>query len=306
MRPKSCRSGAALGAGDLGDAAEPGAELAEGRQRGRQRAGVVGGVAGDREPDRRAHDRDRRCRRRRSRRSRRDPSAAGDPPGASPASDDGQDPDPPAQATERRSRSRRGAAVDGSPARSGTQDRPRHYRERESSPVRHTMAPNDCRGETLMSPGPEDQWRPPEPPPGRPPRPGRNGSPQAVRQPAQVDAMGRSIGLIVAIFFVCRRPRAPRPRRRSSTTATFLTLVKQDQVASIKYDVVRAARSPARSSEASPRTARSEFTDPGAAGAAADARRQHARRAQASRGTTSPGRRDLLGTILVWVCCRSC
>jgi hypothetical protein len=31
---------------------------------------------------------------------------------------------------------------------------------------------SDRRGESFMTPGPEDQWRPPEPPPGRSPRPG--------------------------------------------------------------------------------------------------------------------------------------
>ncbi|MDQ1457230.1 MAG: cell division protease FtsH [Actinomycetota bacterium] len=86
-----------------------------------------------------------------------------------------------------------------------------------------------------MTPGPEDQWRPPEPPPGRSPRPGAPGGPtRPGNRPKWLPWV--VIGLIVAIFLVWRA--APTSTTSSVTLdyGNFLTLVGQDHVSSVKYD----------------------------------------------------------------------
>jgi cell division protease FtsH len=86
-----------------------------------------------------------------------------------------------------------------------------------------------------MSPGPEDQWRPPEPPPGRSPRPGSNGSPlKQGNRPKWLPWV--VIGLLVAIFFVFKAVPGSTTSQEKLDYGDFLTLVKQDHVANIKYD----------------------------------------------------------------------
>jgi cell division protease FtsH len=86
-----------------------------------------------------------------------------------------------------------------------------------------------------MSPGPEDQWRPPEPPPGRSPRPGTPGGPlKAGNRPKWMPWV--IVGLIVAILLVWRAAPSSSTAQEKLDYGTFLTLVKQDHVSSIKYD----------------------------------------------------------------------
>ena len=86
-----------------------------------------------------------------------------------------------------------------------------------------------------MSPGPEDQWRPPEPPPGRSPRPGSPGGPiRSGNRPKWMPWV--VIGLIVAIFLVWKAAPTSSTPQAKLDYGTFLTLVGQDHVSSIKYD----------------------------------------------------------------------
>ncbi len=86
-----------------------------------------------------------------------------------------------------------------------------------------------------MSPGPEDQWRPPEPPPGRSPRPGSSGGPlRSGNRPKWLPWV--VIGLIVAIFLVFRAVPTTTTAQEKLDYGTFLTLVNKDHVSSIKYD----------------------------------------------------------------------
>jgi cell division protease FtsH len=87
-----------------------------------------------------------------------------------------------------------------------------------------------------MSPGPEDQWRPPEPPPGRSPRPGSpGGGPlRSGNRPKWLPWV--VIGLIVAVFLVWRAAPSSTTPQAKLDYGNFLTLVTQNHVASIKYD----------------------------------------------------------------------
>ncbi|HUI47160.1 MAG TPA: ATP-dependent zinc metalloprotease FtsH [Acidimicrobiia bacterium] len=84
-----------------------------------------------------------------------------------------------------------------------------------------------------MSPGPEDQWRPPEPP-GRPPRPGQSGPLRTGNRPKWMPWL--IIGLIVAVFLIWRAAPTSTPAQAKLDYGDFLTLVGQDHVSSIKYD----------------------------------------------------------------------
>ena len=77
-----------------------------------------------------------------------------------------------------------------------------------------------------MTPGPEDQWRPPEPPPGRSPRPGPPGAMRPGNRPKWLPWV--VIGLIVAIFLVWRAAPASTTSSVSLDYGNFLTLVGQD------------------------------------------------------------------------------
>ena len=86
-----------------------------------------------------------------------------------------------------------------------------------------------------MSPGPEDQWRPPEPPPGRSPRPGAPGGPMRTgNRPKWMPWV--IVGLVVAILLVWRVAPPSTAAQEKLDYGDFLSLVKQDHVASIKYD----------------------------------------------------------------------
>jgi cell division protease FtsH len=86
-----------------------------------------------------------------------------------------------------------------------------------------------------MSAGPENQWRPPEPPPGRSPRPDSPGGPMRPgNRPKWMPWV--IVALVVAIFLVWRAAPASTTAQEKLDYGTFLTLVKQDHVSSIKYD----------------------------------------------------------------------
>src|SRR5262245_3888193 len=93
-----------------------------------------------------------------------------------------------------------------------------------------------CSGDSLMSPGPEDQWRPPEPPPGRSPRPGgpTGGPMKTGNRPKWMPWV--IVAFVVAIFFIWRAVPATTPAQAKLDYGEFLTLVQQDKVNSIKYD----------------------------------------------------------------------
>ncbi len=81
-----------------------------------------------------------------------------------------------------------------------------------------------------MSP-PEDQWRPPEQPPGRRGREARRAARARPRWMPWV-----IIGLIVAIFLVWQATPSTTPERAKLDYGTFIQSVKDHKVASIKYD----------------------------------------------------------------------
>src|SRR5207253_2958752 len=84
---------------------------------------------------------------------------------------------------------------------------------------------------------PEDQWRPPEQP-GRPPRMGGGGSGGTPgRQGGRPRWMPWVIvGLIVAIFLFWQAAPSTTPDRAKLDYGTFLQDVRENKVASIKYD----------------------------------------------------------------------
>ena len=89
-----------------------------------------------------------------------------------------------------------------------------------------------------MSPTPEDQWRPPEPP-GRSPRPG--GGPAGPGGPAWPPVRSRwmpwivIIAILAVVLLWTARP-STAPARKSLDYSEFLTLVKADHIKTIKYD----------------------------------------------------------------------
>jgi cell division protease FtsH len=149
-----------------------------------------------------------------------------------------------------------------------------------------------------MSPGPEDQWRPPEPPPGRSPRPGSPGGPSKPgNRPKWMPWV--VIGLIVAIFFVWRA--AP-----TSTTSTvklnygdFQTLVRQDHVASINYDASSGKITGAFKSGFT-KDAKKEFTTQGQINQLPDADINLLDKHNVARNY-KPRSSDILGTLLVYL-----
>jgi cell division protease FtsH len=83
-----------------------------------------------------------------------------------------------------------------------------------------------------MSPGPEDQWRPPEPP-GRPPRPGtppRQGSSRPRWIPWVI------LGLVLAIVLFWQATPSTSPARAKLQYGEFLQDVRNGHVDSINYD----------------------------------------------------------------------
>src|SRR5947209_11050182 len=82
-----------------------------------------------------------------------------------------------------------------------------------------------------MSPGPEDQWRPPEPP-GRNPRPG--GPNRPTPRPRWMPWL--IIGLLVALFLFWQGFQSTTPARATIQYSQFLDEVTQGHVDNIKYD----------------------------------------------------------------------
>src|SRR6185503_18676383 len=82
-----------------------------------------------------------------------------------------------------------------------------------------------------MSPGPEDQWRPPEPP-GRPPRPGPGQRPTG--RPRWMPLV--IVGLAVLALLAYTSTTGSGTSRAGIEYSKFLRLADQGRVASIKYE----------------------------------------------------------------------
>ncbi|MDQ1382040.1 MAG: cell division protease FtsH, partial [Actinomycetota bacterium] len=150
-----------------------------------------------------------------------------------------------------------------------------------------------------MSPGPEDQWRPPEPPPGRSPRPGGpGGSPlKAGNRPKWMPWV--IIGLIVVGFLVWRAA----PPSSTSTTKVdygdFRTLVAQDHVSSIKYDA-SSGKITGQFKDGFTRDGKKEFTTQGQINQLPDADITLLNQHNVARNY-KPRSSDIVGTLLVYL-----
>src|SRR5260221_10369150 len=82
-----------------------------------------------------------------------------------------------------------------------------------------------------MSPGPEDQWRPPEPP-GRPPRPG--GNPRPTGRPRWMPLV--IVGLAVLALLAYTSTTGSGTSKANIDYSRFLKLADQGKVTSIKYE----------------------------------------------------------------------
>ncbi len=151
-----------------------------------------------------------------------------------------------------------------------------------------------------MSPGPEDQWRPPEPPPGRSPRPGSSGGPlRSGNRPKWLPWV--VIGLIVAVFLVWRAAPSSTASQEKLDYGQFLTLVKQGHVANIKYDASNGKITGAFSSGfTNDNDGKKEFTTQGQINALPDADVALLNAHNVARNY-KPRSSDILGTLLVYL-----
>ena len=149
-----------------------------------------------------------------------------------------------------------------------------------------------------MTPGPEDQWRPPEPPPGRSPRPGSPGGPaRPGNRPKWLPWL--VIGVIVAGFLVWK---AAPPSSTSQTKldyGTFLTLVGQDHVTSIKYDA-SSGKITGAFKDGFTKDGKKEFTSQGQINQLPDADIAVLNAHKVARNY-KPRSSDLIGTLLVYL-----
>ena len=99
------------------------------------------------------------------------------------------------------------------------------HRARRSMECRHN------RPGAQMSPGPEDQWRPPEPP-GRPPRPGAGSRPPG--RPRWMPLV--IVGLAVLALLAYTSTTGSGTSRASIDYSKFLKLADEGHVSSIKYE----------------------------------------------------------------------
>src|SRR4051794_11905111 len=85
-----------------------------------------------------------------------------------------------------------------------------------------------------MSPSPEDQWRPPEPPNRTPRQGGPGSSPKSPNRPRWMPWV--LVALVVGIFLVWQAAPSTTPARTSVDYSKFLQLVTDGHVQSIKYE----------------------------------------------------------------------
>jgi cell division protease FtsH len=150
-----------------------------------------------------------------------------------------------------------------------------------------------------MSPGPEDQWRPPEPP--RPPRQGPPGSGGPGRPPTPRPRWVPWIvvGLLIAVILVWQAAPGSTPARTQVDYSTFLQDVTANKVESIKYDA-SSGKITGQFVKGFTEKGNSEFTTQGQPGALPDAdiatmQQHHVDRNYKPRST------NWFGTVLVWV-----
>ena len=149
-----------------------------------------------------------------------------------------------------------------------------------------------------MSPGPEDQWRPPEPP-GRSPRPGSSpgGPMKAGNRPKWMPWV--IIGLIVAVIFVWRAAPGSSTSQEKLQYGDFLTLVKQDHVSSIKYES-SSGKITGAFKDGFEKNGHKEFTSQGPQIALPDADINTLNAHGVSRNY-KPRSSDILGTLLIYL-----
>jgi ATP-dependent Zn protease len=88
-----------------------------------------------------------------------------------------------------------------------------------------------------MTPGPEDQWRPPDPSGNRQPRPGGPGGQANPRPPSRPKWLPWVIvAMLVAIFLFWQTAPGSTPERAKITFGTFQDHVEAGKVAAIKYE----------------------------------------------------------------------
>ena len=150
-----------------------------------------------------------------------------------------------------------------------------------------------------MSPGPEDQWRPPEPP--RTPRPGPSGNGGSGRTPTPRPRWVPWIvvGLLIAVILVWQAAPGSTPARTQIDYSTFLQHVTANKVESIKYDASN-GKITGKFAKGFTEKGNSEFTTQGPIGTLPDAdiqtlQQHHVDRNYKPRSTT------WAGTVLVWV-----
>ena len=148
-----------------------------------------------------------------------------------------------------------------------------------------------------MSPGPEDQWRPPENP--RPPRSGGGpgGSSRPGSRPRWLPWV--IIALLVGIFLVWKASPSSTPARASVDYGSFMTLVNQGHVDSIKYDASSGKITGEFKGDFT-QDGHKEFTTQGPPNALPDADIATLNAKGVSRNY-KPHSTDILGPILIWV-----
>jgi cell division protease FtsH len=149
-----------------------------------------------------------------------------------------------------------------------------------------------------MSP-PEDQWRPPEQP-GRPPRMGGGSGGTPGRQGGRPRWMPWVIvGLIVAIFLFWQAAPSTTPDRAKLDYGTFLQDVRDNKVASVKYDA-SGGKITGKFANGVTDGGKSEFTAQGPEGSLPDEDIKLLNEHKVSRNY-KPRSTDWLATVLVWV-----
>jgi cell division protease FtsH len=150
-----------------------------------------------------------------------------------------------------------------------------------------------------MSPGPEDQWRPPEPP--RTPRPGPpgGGGPGRAPSPRPRWVPWIVVGLLIAVILVWQAAPGSTPARTQIDYSRFLTLVTDSKVDSIKYDA-SSGKITGAFVKGFTEKGNAEFTTQGQPGALPDADIQTMTQHHVDRNY-KPRSTNWFGTVLVWV-----
>ena len=147
-----------------------------------------------------------------------------------------------------------------------------------------------------MSPGPEDQWRPPEPP-GRPPRPGQGNTPRPPTRPRWTPWI--VVALLIGIILVWRAAPGSSPQRAELNYGEFRSLVQDDKVDSIKYEA-SSGKITGEFVKGFEQDGHREFTTQGQPGALPDADIALLDEHNVDRNY-KPRSTDWFGTVLVWV-----